>query len=171
MTVIAGSGSGELLDRAEYLRLTQEVETRRYDLVLCEDLGRIVRRIHAHLMCEHCEDHDTRLCAKNDHVDTALPNWREASIFAAFHHERSNRDTSERIKRTHRSRFIGGSCLTRRVYGWIKPPGAKSDADLRKDPDAEPIYREWFRMLDEDESASFADVARWLNSIGIPVTP
>jgi len=81
MTVIAGSGSGELLDRDDYQRLIDLVATRRYDLVFCEDLGRIVRRIHAHLVCEHCEDHNTRLYAKNDRVDTAFPNWREASIF------------------------------------------------------------------------------------------
>src|SRR5947209_14881042 len=72
-TVIARKGSGELLDTIEYQRAINEVATRKYDLVLCEDLGRIVRRIHAHLFCEHCEDCDTRLFSKNDHVDTALP--------------------------------------------------------------------------------------------------
>jgi len=74
LTVIAGSGSGQLLTRADYQRLIDEIATRKYDLVLCEDLRRIVRRIYAHLVCEHCEDHDTRLYAINDHVDTALPN-------------------------------------------------------------------------------------------------
>jgi site-specific DNA recombinase len=163
---IAGSGSGELLDRKEYDELIELIATSRYDLVLCEDLGRIVRRIHAHLICEHCEDHGSRLIAINDHVDTAQPGWREASIFAAMHHERSNRDTSERIKRAHRSRFMAGLCLRAPAYGWIKPPGAKTDAEMRKDPDAEAIYAQWFRMLDM-ENASFAEVARWLKSQGV----
>jgi DNA invertase Pin-like site-specific DNA recombinase len=166
MEVIAGSGSGELLDREEYQRLIELVATGQFDLVLCEDLGRIVRRVHAHLICEHCEDHDTRLYAINDHVDTAQPGWREASIFAAFHHERSNRDTSERIKRTHRSRFMGGGCLRQPAYGWIKPPGAKTDAMMVKDSAAEPIYAKWFHMLDV-EKASFAEVARWLKGQGV----
>ena len=166
MTVIAGKGSGELLDRDEYQKVIDEAATRKYDLVLCEDLGRIVRRIHAHLFCEHCEDCDTRLYSKNDRVDTALPNWREASIFAAFHHERSNRDTSERIKRTLRNRFVGGGSLRRPPYGWIKPPGSKSDADEFKDPSAEPIYAEWFRILDIDKG-TYADVVRYLKAQGI----
>jgi DNA invertase Pin-like site-specific DNA recombinase len=165
-TVIAGSGSGELLNRSEYQRLIDLVNTGHYDLVLCEDLGRIVRRIHAHLVCEHAEDMRTRLYAINDHVDTAAPGWREASIFAAFHHERSNRDTSERIKRTHRNRFANGGCLREPAYGWIKPAGAKHDSEQFKDPAAEPIYQEWFRMLDED-AATYADVARWLRSKGV----
>ena len=166
VTLIAGSGSGELLDRAEYERLIELIATRRYDLVLCEDLGRIVRRVHAHLICEHAEDYRTRLIAINDHVDTAQPGWREASIFAAFHHERSNRDTSERIKRTHRNRFMCGGCLRGPMYGYVKPLAAKSDAELSKDPAADEVYREWFRMLDEDE-ATYADVARWLKTKGV----
>jgi DNA invertase Pin-like site-specific DNA recombinase len=165
-TVIAGTGSGELLNRAEYNQLTDLIDTGRYDLVLCEDLGRIVRRIHAHLVCERAEDKRTRLYAINDHVDTASPGWREASIFAAFHHERSNRDTSERIKRTHRNRFANGGCVREPAYGWIKPSGAKHDSELAKDAAAEPIYTEWFRMLEEDE-ATYADVARWLRSKSI----
>lgn len=170
VTVVNGKGSGELLEREEYQRLIDLVESRKFDAVFAEDLGRVVRRIHAHLFGELCEDTDTRLVAPNDRVDTAQPGWREASIFSAFHHERSNRDTSERIKRTHRNRFMNGGCLRDLRFGWLKPPGAKSDADLQKDPAAEPIYREWFRMLDEDD-ATFADVARWLKKMNVPLPP
>lgn len=165
LTVIAGTGSGELLNREEYTRLIELIEAGRHDFVLCEDLGRIIRRVHAHLVCELAEDTRTRLFAINDHVDTAVPGWREASIFAAFHHERSNRDTSERIKRTHRNRFANGGCVREPAYGWVKPLGAKHDSSLAKDPAAEPIYREWFRMLEDD--STYADVARWLRSKGI----
>jgi site-specific DNA recombinase len=70
-TLLAGSGSEERLKRAEYVRLLELVESERFDLVLTEDLGRIVRRIHAHLVCELCVDHETRLISLNDHVDTA----------------------------------------------------------------------------------------------------
>jgi DNA invertase Pin-like site-specific DNA recombinase len=157
MTVIAGSGSGELLDRDDYQRLIDPVATRRYDLVLCEDLGRIVRRIHAHLVCEHCEDHNTRLYAKNDRVDTALPNWREASILAAFHHERSNRDTSERIKRTHRNRFTNGGCLPHGLYGWIKPPGAKIDTEM-----AERLGREQNFVARVETGQRRVDLVEWV---------
>lgn len=165
-TVLEGRQSGELLDRAEFQQLIDLVATRNYDAVIAEDLGRIVRRLQAHLFCEHCVDHDTRVIAINDNVDTARSGWQDASIFSAWHHERSNRDTSDRIKRTHRSRFMQGGCLPRELYGYIKPPGAKHDGELTKLPEAEPIYAEWFRMLDED-AASFAEVARWLRAQGV----
>ena len=130
VTVIAGSGSGEALDRKEFFELSELVETGRYDLVLCEDLGRIVRRMHAHLFAELCVDYETRLISINDNVDTAIAGWQDRTIFSAWHHERSNRDTSDRIKRTHRSRFMQGGVLPQMIPGLIKPPGAKTDADV-----------------------------------------
>ncbi len=61
--VIRGSGSGEHLDRAEVHRLEELVATGVYDLVLTEDLGRIMRRIRCHSFCEECLDTDTRVIA------------------------------------------------------------------------------------------------------------
>jgi DNA invertase Pin-like site-specific DNA recombinase len=167
--VIAGSGSGEILDRAEFLRLLDLIRSGKYDLVLTEDLGRIVRRVHAFYVCELCEDHGVRLIAINNHgVDTAQPGWREAAFFASFFYERDNHDKSLRIKERLRSRFLAGAAIPGPIFGIVKSPGAKSDADLQKDPKAEPIYREWFRMLDED-GTSFSAIADWLNSKDVPV--
>ena len=101
VTVLSGSGSGESLERQEYVHLIELVESNQYDLVVTEDLGRIVRRIYAHLFCETCVDHRTRLIALNDHVDTCEPGWEDRSIFSAWHHERSNRDTSARLGAQH----------------------------------------------------------------------
>jgi site-specific DNA recombinase len=166
VTVVAGSGSGEILDRDEYLRLLDLVGTGKYDLVLSEDLGRIVRRIYAHLFAEHCVDNGTRLISKNDHVDTLVDGWEDRSIFSAWHHERSNRDTSDRIKRAHRGRFKNGGALRRLIPGIIKPPGAKSDAELSMDPYWQDVYNQWFERLDKGES--FSEIADWLNLIGAP---
>lgn len=80
VTVIAGSGSGEYLEREEYQQLIGLVETRAFDLVLTEDLG----RIHAHLFCELCVDCGTQLIAINDHVDTAERGWQDRSIFTVI---------------------------------------------------------------------------------------
>lgn len=170
-TVIAGSGSGENLSRQEYLQLLALIESRQFDLVLVEDLGRIVRRAHAFFVCELCEDHGTRLIAINNYgVDTALENWRDAAFFAAYCYERENADKSRRIKERLRARFLAGGALPDEIYGYIRPVGAKHDSEMSRDPDAEAIYKEWFRMLDEDD-ASFADVARWLNKKGIATSP
>lgn len=170
MIALEGRESGEWIERSDYLELMRLVETDEFDLVRTEDLGRIVRRIHAHLFAELCVDYDTRLIAQNDHVDTAIAGWEDRSIFSAWHHERSNRDTSDRIKRTAANRFRSGGCAAFEIAGYIKPPGAKSDLDWRKDPDWEPIYKEWFRMLDEDQ-ASYAEIADWLNANSVATGP
>ena len=167
MTVLAGSGSGECLEREEYRRLIDLIETDQYDAVLTEDLGRIVRRIHAHLVCELSVDHGTRLISLNDHVDTAQDGWEDHSIFAAWHHERSNRDTSNRIKRTHRARFQQGGCLGLPIFGYRKLPGAKTDDDVEKVSEAAPILEEWFERL--DRGALYAEIADWLNERGVAV--
>jgi len=50
------------------------IRSRKYDLVLTEDLGRIVRRVQAHLVCELCEAFQTRLISMmTDQVDTGQP--------------------------------------------------------------------------------------------------
>jgi hypothetical protein len=128
---------------------------------ITEDLGRIVRRIHAHIFAEFCVDCGTRLLAINDHVDTAEPGWQDRSIFAAWHHEWSNRDTSERIKRAHLSRFAQGGCAQFPVFGIIKPPGAKNDSEWYKDPAAEPIVHRIAEMLYDDYP--YQSVGEWLS--------
>jgi len=171
VTVIAGSGSGELLEREEYKKLLRLIEYGEYDLVLTEDLGRIVRRTYAFIVCELCEDHDVRLIAINNHnVDTALRGWRDAAFFAAFFYEKDNRDKSDRLKERLRSRFLAGGALERRIFGYVDPPdGAKCDAERQRDAAAESIYQEWFRRL--DEGATYEEIADWLNILGVRTGP
>jgi len=169
ITEICGQGSGENLNRQEFHQLLDLVETGEYDLVISEDLGRICRRIRAHEFAEGCTDFDTRLIAINDHVDTAQDGWQDHSIFSAWHHERSNRDTSERIKRSHRSRFREGGCAQFPIYGIIKPQGSKKDLEWSKDPAAEPVIQEVVRMLFEHRN--YSAVADWLNEQQVPVGP
>jgi DNA invertase Pin-like site-specific DNA recombinase len=161
LIMIKGRGSGECLDRQEALQAEELVATRTFDLVIAEDLGRIFRRIHAQLFCETCEDHDTRLIALNDSIDTAQDNWRVLAGFATMRHEMYNADTAKRIRRSLRNRFLQGGVVQTVVFGYVKPPGVKTDAELHKDPAAEPIYAEMFRQL--EDGASYSEVADWLN--------
>ena len=106
------------------------------------------------------------------HRDVRLPweeGWQDRSIFSAWHHERSNRETSDRIKRTHGSRFDQGGCAAFPIFGIIKPPGAKSDLDWHNDPQAEAMYKRWFEMLDND--ALYAEIAEWRNREGVETGP
>jgi DNA invertase Pin-like site-specific DNA recombinase len=169
LEMITGRGSGECLDREEARRARAAVESGRFDLVIAEDLGRIFRRVHAQLYCELCEDYETRLIAINDQVDTAQDNWRIMAGFATMRHELYNTDTARRIRRTLRNRFQQGGVVQTVVYGYVKPPGARTDADLRKDPDAEPVYEEMFRRL--EGGAGFAEIADWLNARGVRPGP
>lgn len=166
-TAIASQGSGEHLDRPEILQLEQLIESDEFDLVLTEDLARICRRTRAYDFCELCEDHGVRLISINDHIDTASEGWRLNALFSVLHHETSNKDTSARIRRSLRNRFSQGGVVQTLPYGYIKLPGATTDADIQKDPAAGPIFEEWFRRL--ADGASFSQVADWLNDQGVPV--
>lgn len=169
LEMIAGRGSGESLDREESRQARAAVESGQFDLVIAEDLGRIFRRVHAQLFCELCEDYGTRLIALNDQVDTANDNWRVLAGFANMRHEMYNVDTSKRIRRSQRNIFDQGGLVQTVVFGYVKPAGTKTDADLRKDPAAEPVYEEMFRLL--EGGAGYSEVADWLNERGIEPGP
>lgn len=158
--IIRGQGSGECTTRDAVVEAEQLVATGEFDLVIMEDLARHMRRMLSVVLCEQCEDTGTRLIAINDGVDTCK-DWRLNACFASMKHEMSNKDTSNRIKRTLQNRFTQGEALTLPIFGYIKPDGAKHDSEMRKDPAAEPIYQEWFRRLDNGASAS--EIADWLN--------
>ena len=168
-TVIASLGSGEYLDRKELTQAEELIESRTIDLVIAEDLARLCRRIKAYDICEVAQDCGTRLIAINDHVDTAREDWHLSALFSAFRHESYTRDTGKRIRRTLRNRFVQGGVVQSVIYGYVKLSGAKTDADLRKDEAAGPIYDAWFRML--EEGASYSEVADWLNAQGIRPGP
>lgn len=96
--VIRSQGSGEQLDTAALSESESLIETRTLDIVIAEDLGRIMRRARVIDFCELCEDVNTRLIAINDGIDTAETKWRRNALWAAMKHEESNEDTSCRLK-------------------------------------------------------------------------
>ena len=83
---IAGQGSGQHLDREEFLELSNLVDSGRYDIVIAEDLARILRRMQAYIFCEQAEDAATRVITINDFLDTKDDNWRQTAFFAAYKH-------------------------------------------------------------------------------------
>jgi hypothetical protein len=165
--VIQSRGSGEYLAGAELAQAEALIQSGEIDLVVVEDLGRICRRLHATLVCEMCEDAGTRLIAINDSLDTGREDWRMNALFASFKYESYNIETSNRIRRTLRNRFEQGGVVQTLPYGYCKPPGAKSDAEISKAPAAERVYERWFALL--EGGAGYAEVADWLNSEGVPV--
>ena len=169
LTVIASQGSGQILDRKEFLELCEKVETSQFDIVIAEDLGRISRRIHAIIFCEEAEDVGTRVIAINDHVDTANENWKQASIFASFKNESFCKDTSARIKRSQRNRFLQGQIFQCAIYGYDKPHAKATDSEVSKISEAEPVYDRWFTML--EDGCNYRQVSDWLNDNNVPTGP
>lgn len=169
LTVIASQGSGQILDRKEFLELNEMVETGKYDIVIAEDLGRISRRIHAIIFCEEAEDFGTRVIAINDHIDTAKDDWKQASIFASFKNESFCKDTSARITRTLRNRFMQGQIFQCEIYGYDKPHAKATDSEVSKMPEAEPVYDHWFTML--EDGCNYRQVSDWLNDNNVPTGP
>ncbi|MFT5523611.1 MAG: site-specific DNA recombinase [Pirellulaceae bacterium] len=169
VTCIASRGSGQILERTEYLQLCEMVESGEYDIVVAEDLGRICRRIHAYIFCEIAEDSKTRVIAINDFIDTAQDGWQQSTFFASFKHESFCRDTSKRIRRSLRNRFQQGGVFQCPIYGYIKPHAKANDSEVQKDPDAEHVYERWFSML--EGGFGYQDVADWLNANNIPTGP
>ena len=126
LDVIASRGSGEYLDRKELAEAEELIESRTFDLVVAEDLGRHLPPRQAPIeICEMCQDSGTRLIAINDHVDTARDDWRLNAFFAVFRHESYNTDTAQRIRRSLRNRFTQGGVVQTFLYGYVKPPGAR----------------------------------------------
>ena len=132
MKMIATQASGERLDRDELKCIRRLVRKRKVDVIIAEDLGRVIRRVHAMIFCELCEDNGVRFIAINDHIDTFQENWRDQSFFAAFRHEHYNADTAKRIRRSLRNRFMQGGALRPLIFGYGLRPGGKTDADIFK---------------------------------------
>jgi site-specific DNA recombinase len=163
---IAGQGSGQLLDRAEFLQLCELVTSGKYDIVIAEDLARILRRFQVVPFLEEAEDSGTRVIAINDFLDTKDENWQQTAFFAAYKHSSFCQETSRRIRRTLRNRFINGGIVMCTQYGYIKPHPKASDEEMQKDPKAVPVYETWISML--ENGATYAEVARLLKSENIP---
>jgi len=154
--VVSSQASGERLDRQELRRLEDMVCDNEVTIVLCEEASRLSRRNYIISFCELCEDHDVRFIAINDNVDTAQE-WRLNTFFASMKHEMPNKDTSNRIRRSLRNRFLQGGVIQFVIYGFIKPLGAKHDSQINIDPAAARIIDQMFTML--EHGATYSDVA------------
>ena len=166
LTVIATQGSGQILDREEYLQLCEYVAGGEYDLIIAEDLGRIVRRMHAVILCEEAEDTATRVIGIGDGVDTAMEGWETNAVFSAHRHSTFCKDTARRIRRTLRNRFQNGGIVGCVPYGYHKPRLGCTDAEVSILPEAQAIYDEWFERLGEGQT--FREVCDWLNENNVP---
>ena len=109
--VIATIGKGEALDRPELEQVEAQLRRGELDLLIMEDLGRLVRGADAVRILGIGVDHGTRTIVVNDAIDTADETWEQSALRACGEHVGHNVHTSRRIKQKTRNRFakFGGS--------------------------------------------------------------
>lgn len=166
--LISTKGKGERLDRPELLEIEEMLQTRELDLLICEDIGRLVRGADAVRLCGIAVDNGTRVIVPHDCVDTWEATWEEDVLAACRDHVSYNAHTSRRLKMKLMNRFAKfGGAMARPIFGYVVPVGARTYDDWLIDPDAMAIIVEWFRRLRADPNCSA--VADWLNASGVPV--
>jgi site-specific DNA recombinase len=103
--VIATTGKGERLDRPELEEYENEFRKGDLDLLIFEDLGRLIRGAEAVRLLGIAVDHGTRVIVPNDGIDTADPTWEADAIAACAEHVSHNTHTSHRLKHKLMNRF------------------------------------------------------------------
>lgn len=168
--IIKVKAKGERLDRRELKRLRRLLRSRRLDLLVMEDLGRLVRGVEAVKLLGIAVDHETRVIVLHDGIDTVEPGWEEDAISASRDHVSNQTHTSKRIKKKMMNRFLRfGGTAARPIAGYIVPPGAKTYDDWQIDPSATPIILEGAQRL--RESLNCSELADWFNTTGFQRGP
>jgi len=109
--IIATKAKGERLDRAEFAELEEILRRGDLDLLIMEDLGRLVRGTEAAWLMGIAVDHGTRCVSPDDGVDTIDPSWEQNAVSTCAEHVGNNARTSWRIKnKLNIERNVGSSC-------------------------------------------------------------
>ncbi|MFT3879659.1 MAG: recombinase family protein [Gemmatales bacterium] len=168
--IISTKGKGENLERPELETIEALIRSRVLDLLVVEDLGRLVRGTEASVLCGIAVDHGVRVIAINDCIDTAELTWEEDVISACRDHVGHNAHTSKRIKKKMMKRFQrNGQAMARPIFGYIVSAEAESYDDWVKNIAHTPVILELFQRLRENPNCSHA--ASWLNSTRVPTGP
>ena len=166
--VIATKGKGERLDRPELLKVEQMIRTGELDLLIMEDVGRLVRGTDAVRLWGIAVDHGTRCIAPNDCIDTIDESWEEDLISACRDHVGHNAHTSKRLKKKLMNRFRKcGGATPREIAGYLKPEGAKTYEDWQKLDSYTQTIQEGAELLLSTKNCSV--VADFFNEVGFPV--
>jgi site-specific DNA recombinase len=168
--IIATAGKGEALDRPELAEIEHMIRTDKLDLLVMEDVGRLVRGVEAVRIWGIAVDYGTRCIAPNDCLDTDDESWEADLIAACRDHVGHNAHTSKRLKKKLMNRFkkFGGSTALP-IKGCIKPEGAKTYDDWKRDDGATETIKEGLGKLKVTLNCSA--VADWFNEIGFSTGP
>lgn len=168
--VIATKGKGECLTRPELVEIEQLIRSRELDLLVMEDVGRLVRGTEAVRLWGIAVDHGVRVLAPNDCLDTADETWEEELIAACRDHVGHNAHTSKRLKKKLMNRFKKfGGAVSKPIAGYVQPKDAKTYYDWHKDESATKTIKEGLRLLKATLNCS--RVADYFNEVGFSPGP
>jgi site-specific DNA recombinase len=168
--VIKTVGKGENLERPELEQIEAIYRSRKYDLVIYDDLSRLIRGVEAARLLGIGVDNGTRSICINDGIDTNDETWEEDAINACSQNVAHNQRTSNRIKQKTMNRFRKDGWTSRRpITGYLAPPGAKSYNGWEKDLDLEERIKRGAEIL--KETLNGQEVADFFNANDVPVGP
>ncbi|ADB18374.1 hypothetical protein Psta_3719 [Pirellula staleyi DSM 6068] len=96
--IVDTKGKGERLDRPELCEIEELIRSGKVDLLIFEDVGRLVRGTDAFRLCGIAVNHGVRVISPNDFLDTAEEDWEKYLFDACKEHMQHNSHTSKRLK-------------------------------------------------------------------------
>lgn len=159
---------GEWLDRPELETIECAYRSRLYDVIVYDDLGRLIRGGEAARLLGIGVDCGTRSICIDDGIDTADETWEEDALNACSENVAYVQRASKRIKQKCMNRFKKhGQVAKRPITGYIIPPDATSYDDWNKDETLTETIQEGARRLRRNLNCSA--VASWFNEIKFPL--
>ena len=138
--------SGTNWDRPDFLRLQEDIENDKIDLILVKDMSRVGRdHLRVGLFLEDLQEKDIRLIAVAEGIDTAKGTddfMPLRNIFAEWH----ARDTSRKINAVFQARMDEGKrCSGTVPYGYKANNGDINDLVI--DEEAAQVIRRMYQMI------------------------
>ncbi|MCC7086805.1 MAG: recombinase family protein, partial [Pirellulales bacterium] len=165
--IAATKAKGEWLDRPELEVFEHAYRSKKYDVIVFDDLSRLIRGGDAVRLMEIGVDHGIRTISIADGIDTASDTWEEDSLTACAEAVAHVQRTSSRIKQKCMNRFCKyGKVAKRPIPGYIVPPDAETYDDWQKDDRWTDTIREGARRLRRTLNCS--DCARFFIEAGFP---
>ncbi|MBL9091590.1 MAG: recombinase family protein [Planctomycetaceae bacterium] len=132
-------GKGESRDRPELAEIREAYRSGLYDLVVIDDLSRLIRGADAASFLGLGKDHGTRTVCIQDGIDTDNGSWEVDALNACSENVAHNEKTSKRVKTKTMNRFKKDGWTPRRpIASTVAPEGATS-------------FDEWFKLQDVDD--------------------
>lgn len=168
--IVRTKGKGERLDRPELAVIEAAFRSGKFDLVVLDDLGRLVRGAEAVRLLGIAVDHGTRVISPNDCIDTAESTWEEDALAACRDHVSHNAHCSKRLKQKMMNRFTKrGAAPARPIPGYDVPDDAETYEDWVKRECDTPIIQEAKALLRRTLNCSVT--ADFFNSRGFAPGP